>query len=296
MEPTDPVVPGPTVAQAIRQTALALSDGGIESPTRDARRLVEGAAALADVELILQSERILDDTQQRRLAGMIARRMRHEPVARILGERDFYGRTFRVTADTLDPRPETETLIEAVLEIAGKEGGRDRALRLIDVGTGTGCILITLLAALPNATGLATDVSPAALAVAEHNARRAGVLARMRLELKRSLEPPCDTFDILVSNPPYIESGQIGGLAPDVRDYDPIAALDGGPDGLDIYREITVRLSLVVPKGWAFFEVGARQAHDVARMLEKATRARHPAQVWRDLGGHDRCVAISLHR
>ena len=289
--------PLPSWAKAIREAAGALAGARIEDASRDARRLVSAATGASPADLIRVPDSVLTAVQYTRLQEMIARRSRHEPISRILGEREFYGRSFQVTPDVLDPRPDTETLIEAVLEVVDRERGRDRPLRIIDVGTGTGCILLTLLAELPNATGLATDVSPAALAVAEENARRIGLGARVRFALKRSLEPPCDTFDILVSNPPYIETSVITGLAPDVRDYDPILALDGGPDGLFIYREIASRLCEVVPLGWAFFEVGATQAEPVASLLAQSIGVdRTSVQVWPDLDGRERCVAIPLHR
>ena len=259
--------------------------------------LMSAATGLSAGDLIMNPAAAVPAAARQRLAGMVARRLQHEPVARILGTREFYGRPFQVTAATLDPRADSETLITAVLEIAEEEGWRRRPVRILDIGTGTGCLLLTLLAELPQATGLGTDVSEPALAVARANAEQLALTARAAFRRQRSLESTCDIFDILVSNPPYIPSGDIPGLALDVRGYDPHGALDGGPDGLAIYREITSRLSSAVPAGWAFFEVGADQATAVTAFLAGAFPALdHRTSVWRDLGGHQRCVAIRTRR
>jgi release factor glutamine methyltransferase len=150
------------------------------------------------------------------------------------------------------------------------------------------------LAELPQATGVGGDISAEALAVAAANARRHGVLSRMHVALHDALDGVAGPFDLLICNPPYIASAEIAGLSPEVRDFDPLQALDGGPDGLKFYRALAPELPRVVPRGWVFFEVGAGQAGAVAQLLGAAGIARAAPRCWRDLGGHDRCVAMEI--
>lgn len=288
---------GTTADVAVRRATLRLGEAGVNGAGRDARLLVAAAMGMDQNNLILRPDTPLEPAAAAKLAAMLERRARLEPVSRILGERDFYGRSFIVTPDTLDPRPDSETLITATLEIVAEEGWRRTPLRLIDIGTGSGCLLLTLLAELPLARGLGTDASVAALDVARRNAECLGLTARAEFRPRRWLEGACDTFDILVCNPPYIPTRDIAGLAADVRDYDPMLALDGGPDGLGMYREIAPRLGQVVPAGWAIFEVGAGQAGPVSSILERNEQGRSAkVRSWRDLGGHERCVAVATHR
>lgn len=285
-----------TVVTVLREAAAALAAEGIEDAPRDARLLLGAALGVDQAELILRPDRPLEARQQARFQDMMIRRLRHEPVSRILGEREFYGRGFRVTPATLDPRPDSETLIEAVLAVVDASGGRQRPLRILDIGTGTGCLLLTLLAELPAATGVGIDISGGALEVARENALRIGSGDRARFDQKTASEA-CDTFDLVISNPPYIPSGEIAALAQDVREYDPHSALDGGKDGLVVYRQIACRLCALVPEGWAFFEVGAGQASAVRELLREAMLQRIKSErTWRDLGGHDRCVAVEIQR
>ncbi len=284
------------VGAAVRRVTRALDEAGIESSGLDARRLVEAATGLSAAQLLAAPEAAIDAAAARKLAGMLRRRAAREPVSRILGVRDFYGRTFKVTAATLDPRPDSETLIAAALEIADAEGWRERPVRIVDVGTGSGCLLVTLLAELPQATGVGGDISEDALAVAAENARRHGVLARMQIALGDGLSAVAGACELLVCNPPYIASGEIPNLSPEVRDHDPRPALDGGPDGLGVYRAIIPSLTRVVPRGWVLFEVGAGQADAVAQLLYESIPAgrRGALKYWRDLGGHVRSVALKI--
>jgi release factor glutamine methyltransferase len=290
---TRPERAGLSAAEAMRRLARELAGAGVDDPGRDARLLTGAAMGVAPAGLLLDPERRLTPNEEKALAAFAARRVRREPVSRILGTREFYGRAFRVTPATLDPRPCSETLIDAVLEIADAEGWREKPIRIIDVGTGTGALLLTLLCELPLALGLGTDISRAALDAAAENAGRLGVLARARFAEARSLEGTSESFDVLISNPPYIPAGEIAALEPEVRDFEPRAALDGGLDGLDIYREIASGLARAVPDGWAFFEVGAGQAAPLADILGPARdpRGRQDVRTWVDLGGHTRCVA-----
>lgn len=281
-----------TAATAIKETSRRLRSIGIETAARDARLLVAAALGIDAVKLISQPGAELGSAVQSRLDNYVVRRLAREPVSRILGSRGFYGRDFEISPATLDPRPDSETLIEAALELIG-ESGRAAPLRIIDIGTGSGCLLVTLLAELPHATGLGTDIDPGALQVAQRNARRHGVGSRADWTLARSLTGIGGAFDLVVANPPYVPTGTIDELEPEVRKYEPRAALDGGADGLQVYREIAADLARVAPDGWAVFEVGKDQAGSVSGLLASVRVGKQLPQIrtFRDLNGVDRCVA-----
>lgn len=286
-----------TVRALIQQLASDFRAAGLDSPEVDAKLLAGAAAGMTAHEMVLQPDKWLDDREIAGAEGFRQRRLAHEPVSRILGRRDFYGRTFEIGPATLDPRPDTETLIEAALEIATEAGWRGRPIRILDVGTGSGAILLTLLAELPLASGLATDISAGALEVAARNAERLGVAGRASFAMHRSLEGIEGPFDLVVSNPPYIPAGEIGGLEPEVREHDPRTALDGGADGLDVYRALGQGLVRVVPSGWLAVEVGAGQAAAVAEILGRAAgKCLKSGRIRRDLGGHERCVAVETQK
>lgn len=283
-----------SVAGASRRVASQLAAAGVDTPERDARLLIAAAIGGRPADLLLRPERTFDVGEAERLAAYVSRRSRREPVSRILGSREFFGREFLISPATLDPRPCSETLILAVLDLVDASGGRERPWRLIDIGTGSGCLAITLLAELENATAVATDVSADALEIAARNADINEVAGRLTLVQRRTLQDVGGPFDILISNPPYIPAGDIAGLDPEVRNFDPRGALDGGADGLDIYREIAKGLADVVPEGWGAFEVGAGQARDVEAILRTSLPNGSSAhcRTWVDLGGHTRCVAV----
>lgn len=289
---------GKSLREAIGLGGRALEGGGVEGAMRDARLLLLEALGLSATDLLREPERRLSEAEAARLADFLRRRLAREPVSRIIGTRGFYGRTFKITPATLDPRPCTETVIEAALEVVDREGWRRTPIHILDVGTGTGALLITLLAELPMATGVGTDISDAALAVARENASLLGVAERATFLNRRTLDGIEGEFHLLVSNPPYISTSEIASLEPEVRDYDPFSALDGGLDGLAIYRALTQGLQRVVPDGWVLFEVGAGQATDVAQMLRSAAGAGPSPEirVWKDFGHHERCVAVRTHR
>lgn len=288
---------GLSAREAATAVTRALESAGIEGAARDARLLLLEALAVSAADLLRQPERRLSDREALKLAAFAQRRIAREPVSRILGTRGFYGRTFRITPATLDPRPCTETIVDAALEVVDAEGWRTKPIRILDVGTGSGALLVTLLAELPLATGVGTDISDAALAVARENAERLGVAPRAAFLNRRTLDGIEGTFRLLVSNPPYIPSGDIAGLDPEVRSFDPVTALDGGQDGLDLYRALAAGLLRCVPAGWALVEVGAGQAGAVAAMLRRAggEGADLPSKTWKDLGQHVRCVAVRTH-
>src|SRR5262245_41521926 len=227
-----------TLAQAFAATASRLRQAGIETPELDARVLLCHAAGLSHETYIARAREALPADAVPRLQRVIARRLEREPVARITGAREFYGRSFILGKDTLDPRPDTETLIEAALDIVREQGWQEKPLKLLDLGTGTGCILVTLLAKLPHASGLGTDLSPGALAIAVANARTHRVSSRAAFAAADWLDGVSGKFDLILSNPPYLATGEIAALAEEVAAHDPRLALDGGPDGLEAYRRI----------------------------------------------------------
>ncbi|MTJ81553.1 MAG: peptide chain release factor N(5)-glutamine methyltransferase [Telmatospirillum sp.] len=275
-----------TLGEVLVRLTGQLRDAGIPSARLDARLLLAHGLSISTTAVFSHPERVLDDAELDRVTGLARRRAAREPVSHILGRREFWSLSFRVTADTLDPRPDTETLVEAVLD---RIPDRDRPLRLLDLGTGTGCILLALLSELPRASGLGIDRSPAALEVAAGNADALGLAGRARFQTGdwgRGLEPD---FDIIVSNPPYIPDGDIDGLEAEVARFEPRSALAGGTDGLDCYRALAPDLArLLVRGGTAALEVGAGQSRDVGEILSGAGLGIFAIR--RDLAGVERCV------
>lgn len=287
---------GRTVREALRLATDQLAAAGVPDAAVDARHLVEHALGVTRAALISAPERELDSLARQRLAAAIARRCAREPVSRIIGEREFYGLTLGLTADTLDPRPDTETVVSVALALVATMPARKGPLRILDLGTGTGAIALALLAALPDAEATATDISAPALVAARRNAERHGLLDRIRFIRSRWLDEVDGRYHLLVTNPPYVPRDEIVSLAPEVAQWEPHRALDGGPDGLDAYRAILADTSRVlVPGGWAVFEVGHDQAAAVAMLA--VNHGMEPAPLeWpllRDLGGHTRCVAVA---
>ena len=286
------IAPGTSIAQARRAVAARLRDHNLDTPDLDARLIVGHALRLDHTALIAQSGRALTRAEIDRLAALVGRRLTHEPVARILGAKEFWSLPLAVTSDVLVPRPETETVVEAALAAVAPRG----PLRIADLGTGSGAILLALLSELPDAFGLGTDRDPRALAVARRNAHELGLDARAAFvgcDFGAALAGGCD---LVVSNPPYIAAGEIATLAPEVRDYDPRAALDGGPDGLAAYRAIAADAArLLAPGGIIAIEIGSRQAEAVAALLaERGLAVDGPPR--HDLAGLPRVVVAHLNR
>ena len=250
------------------------------------------AAGLSAEQLIARGAEPAPAAVAQRLRELTARRVLREPMAYILGEREFWGLPFKVSPAVLVPRPDSETLIEAALALMPD---RQRSWRILDLGLGSGCLLLTLLREYPNASGVGLEISDEALAVAQANAEALGVAARARLisgdwrqaDWQRRMGGP---FDLLVSNPPYIEAAAIEGLMPEVARFEPKLALDGGPDGLVAYRTIaTAAPHLVVPGGRLLVEAGEGQAAEISRIFASAGLAIEVP--WKDLAGIDRVVS-----
>lgn len=275
-----------TLASYRRWIEQRLGEAGIDTPDLDARLLIQHALGLVREDFFLRGAEPLSEDQQALIEAVIRRREAREPVGRILGHREFWTIDLALNADTLEPRPDTETVVEAVLADVTDHGA---ALHLLDLGTGTGCILLSLLAELEQAQGLGIDLSPQAVAAATANAGRNGLSGRARFQTGDWGSGLTRHFDVVVSNPPYIPTRDIEELSPEVRLHDPMRALDGGDDGLHCYRIIAQQLpDLLVPGGLAVLEVGIGQASDVAGLLAAADLT--VIGITRDLGGVERCV------
>ncbi len=274
---------------AITNAAPQLSAAGIEDARREARLLLSAATGWDSAAIIAHPERLLDGEQERQLAELLHRRAGREPLSRILGWREFWSLRFALGPDTLDPRPDSETLVAAALEFTG----RDRALSVLDLGTGTGCLLLAFLSEALHAQGLGIDLSNGALAIAEANARDLGLSARARFrqgDWGRGLD---HRFDLVLCNPPYIPAGDIEGLAPEVARFDPALALAGGSDGLDAYRRLSDELPrLLLPDGLAIVEIGDGQEASATAILAYSRLV--PRGSRRDLAGIARCLIWQL--
>jgi release factor glutamine methyltransferase len=283
--------PGTARAAAVRRLAAALAECGIGESALDARLLVCAAADISHADLIRDPDLALGDSAARRLADFAARRIAREPVSRILGFRGFWDLEILVTKDVLDPRPETETLVEAAREMLASR--RTAPLRIVDLGTGSGALLCALLREFPAATGLGIELSAAACGVARDNLARCGLASRGEILHGDWALARGRRFDLAIANPPYIASGLISALAPEVRDHDPRLALDGGPDGLDAYRAIAHLLPLILAaEGLAILETGAEQGEAVGALVQSAGLT--GAARRRDLSGRARAIVAFL--
>lgn len=277
-----------TRAQAIATVADCLEGAGIGEAQDDARALLRAAAGLTRLELALAPRAPLSQEEARALSRYAARRAAREPVSRIIGERGFWTLDLAVAPDVLDPRPDTETLVETALRLVAEI--RDAPLSILDLGAGSGAIVCALLSELPAARAVAVDLSTQACAATAANLARCGLAGRASVVQGRWAEALQARFDLVVSNPPYVRTGDIEGLEPEVRLHDPALALDGGADGLDRYREIIGDLPrLLAEDAVVLFEVGFDQAASVAALL--GAQDFNIARVTRDAGGHERVVA-----
>jgi release factor glutamine methyltransferase len=281
---------GKTVETARRALTARFGAAGNESPELDARLLIGALLGLDLTGLIVAAARRLSAAEALRLDEMAQRRIAGEPVARIVGVREFWGLPLKLSADTLVPRPDTETVVEVALEFLRNRPAGDTPLRIADIGTGTGAILLALLHDRRDAIGVGTDISEAALRTAHDNAQTLGLAARagfVACDFCAALSGP---FDVIVSNPPYIRSAEIANLSAEVRDHDPHRALDGGADGFVAYRRIIPAAArLLSPGGALLLEVGQGQSGEVEALMRIAgLTISQPAKA--DLGGVPRAV------
>ena len=283
---------GASIAETLRLMAQYFRLDGIEEADADARILLAHALHLDRAQLIAQTECALEAREINAVSLLAARRLKREPVARILGAKEFWSLPLAVTPEVLVPRPETETVVEEALDTILYNGLRLEKLCVLDIGTGSGALLLALLKELPNATGTATDISADALACARANAEHNGLAGRcdfIACNIAAGVQGP---FDLIVSNPPYVVRGDIAQLAPEVRDYDPIVALDGGADGLDAYRAIAAAApALLTPGGRLIVELGAGQELSVRALFTKARLTVGAAR--KDLAGIPRALPAS---
>ena len=284
---------GASIAESIRLVSQSFRMTSIESADVDARLLIAEALRLGRAQLIAQSDRLLEAREVNVISALATRRLKHEPVARILGRKEFWSLELAVTPAVLVPRPETETVVESALDFVATRGLRMEKLRLLDIGTGSGALALALLSELLNASAVATDISAEALAVARNNAARHKLDARCRFVACDIAAGVGGPFDLVVSNPPYIARGEIAGLPPEVRDHDPVSALDGGKDGLDFYRRLAGDSArLLGPGALTIVELGAGQGDAVSALFTNAGLT--VRSVRKDLAGIPRALGASL--
>lgn len=264
----------------LKQAITALEKAGSESPKLDAELLLAHVLGISRIQL-LANHPVPDEVQKRRFQALLERRLRREPMAYILGHKEFWSLDFKVSSAVLCPRPDTEILVQAALQT--------RPRRILDLGTGSGAILLSLLSELPQATGVGVDISPQAIEIAAENAVHLGLASRAEFLLRFWCDGLSGEFDLIVSNPPYIESSVISGLEPEVAVFEPKLALDGGIDGLDAYRMLIPQVMRHLKVGgWVVFEVGMGQAHAVQQLMSEQNLENF--SIINDYQGIDRCV------
>jgi release factor glutamine methyltransferase len=277
-----------SLRQIVARVGDRLAAAGIGSARAEAWLLLGRVSGRARPQLIADSLESLTSAQEAELERLVRRRLAREPIAYILGEKEFWSLPFQVGPAVLIPRPESETVVEAALAALPE---RQAALRLLDLGTGSGCLLLALLSELPNTTGLGVDASAAALEIAEANAHRLGLAGRARFEQRTWATGLDCPFDLIVSNPPYVSEADRAKLQPEIRDFEPQAALFAGPDGLEAYRALAPDCArLLRPAGFLALEIGQGQGDPVARILEQhglIVTARYS-----DLAGIERCLIV----
>jgi len=285
------------LAEALRKIGSRLAPAGIAEPRREARLLLAAATGLSPAELVAEPKRPLDEAAAGRLAELARRRESREPLSRILGRREFWSLSFALGPETLDPRPDSETLIEAALAWRGPRRGRAEGptLKILDLGTGTGCLLLALLSELPRAEGLGIDAQPGAVAVARANAETLGLGARARFRIGDWGQGIGQRFDVILCNPPYVSAAEIDRLEPEVARFDPWLALSGGSDGLDSYRALALQLpDLLAEEGRAFIELGFGQVAAATRLFEAG--GLQAVDCRSDLAGIPRCLILGQQK
>lgn len=277
-----------TICAALADGAARLGAAGIDSARLDARLLLAAATGKTAEQIVARPEQILSQHDADAFAALVDRRVDREPVAQLVGRREFWSLDFATTRDTLTPRPDTETIVEAALRLFPDRGAR---LRVLDLGTGTGCLLVALLNEYRAATGIGTDASVAAAGVARRNVAAHALQDRAAIAVGHWDDSIDGRFDLIVSNPPYIATAELARLEPEVAQFEPHLALDGGTDGLDAYRALAPRVANRLAKGgFAILEVGLGQASDVADLCVSAGLQVHGRA--RDLAGRERCVVL----
>lgn len=282
-----------TLAALIARARNALREAGVATPELDARLLVEWATDTTRLDALSAPERIIAGEAVANLDAGLSRRLAGEPVHRIMGERSFYGLGFRLSLETLEPRPDTETLVDLVLPFLKRRIAENGVADALDLGTGTGAIAIALLSQLEGLRAVGVDIAPGALATARENAEMAGLSRRFASLKSDWLAGVTGRFDLIVSNPPYIPRHEIATLEKEVREHDPLLALDGGEDGLDFYRALARDGETRLYEGGAVgVEIGAGQRADVEDIF--AEHGFRLVDILQDLGGHDRALLFML--
>lgn len=278
-----------TLSAMLRSAAEDLRKAGVPDAMSDARVLAATALGITREDMLREPHQETDHAELAAFADMIARRCGREPVSRIVGAREFRSLAFRLGPDTLDPRPDSEIIVEAAVAY----GERIPApVRVLDIGTGTGCLLLAVLNELPGAVGIGTDIAEGAVEIAALNADEHNLSGRTTFVRTNWTDGIEDGFDVILSNPPYIETAEIATLAPEVSDYDPVTALDGGPDGLVAYRDLAGRLARsLAPEGVAVIEIGAMQSQAVTQIF--ALAGFPLVEIRHDFGGHPRCLVFA---
>ncbi len=286
-------VSGPTVSEVLAEARRRFTEAGIADPQTDARLLVAGLLKLSPTGMLTAGREAISQEQAESIGRAIDRRLRHEPVHRILGEREFYGLPLSLSAGTLEPRPDTEILVDTIIPYLRDLAKSENNLHILDMGTGTGAICLALLSECPEASGIGSDISADALETARSNAERNGLQARFSTIRSSWFENIHGTFHAIVSNPPYIASNVIHDLAPEVTKFDPAAALDGGSDGLDAYKAIAKDAARFVrPNGVVGLEIGYDQRNDVTAIFE--AEGFKCLKSVKDYGQNDRVLVFSL--
>lgn len=285
---------GRTVSAALSDARRRFTEAGIADPATDARLLVAGLLGLSATEMLTRANEAPANDRIAAIDAAIERRLQHEPVHRILGEREFYGLPLSLSAGTLEPRPDTEILVDVMLPYLRNLATSGADLHILDIGTGTGAICLALLSELPQAKGIGSDISSGALVTAKANAARNGLQQRFETLQSSWFENIDGRFHAIVSNPPYIASKVVHDLAPEVTKFDPAAALDGGPDGLDAYRAIAKDAARFLrPDGIVGLEIGYDQRDDVTAVFEAAGFQRLASV--KDYGQNDRVLVFALN-
>jgi release factor glutamine methyltransferase len=277
------------VQNLLQMGYVLLKTAKINSWQLDVRILLSFATNFSQEKLIGYPELIIPQDEAAKFLDLINRRCRREPISHLIGKREFYSLEFKVSNKTLDPRPDSETLIDTALALFKD---KYQPLRILDLGTGTGCLLLTLLKLFPNATGIGVDISPEAISIAKTNCQNLLLETRGQFLVQYWGKGLTDQFDLIISNPPYIKDREIPNLAPEVAVYEPLLALQGGEDGLDCYREIAPYLLPLLNKdGYVILECGEAQQDDVSRILQQFHMVNNT--YYQDLTGRVRCIVTS---